>query len=107
MTGWGKKEAEDGIKKGEIIATSVNKARHWIDLPPMVLFPMDLSGKATKISKEFGLKYTVFNEKEINQMGMGGLSAVSRGSDLDCQLVIMEYKCGKKNAPTLRLWVKE
>ena len=96
-----KKEAQEGIKKGQIIATSVNKARHWVDLPPMVLFPTDLADKAKKISKEFGLKYTVFNEKEINQMGMGGLSAVSAGSDLDCQLVIMEYKCGKKDAPTL------
>ena len=34
-------------------------------------------------------------------MGMGGLSAVSRGSDRDCQLVIMEYKTKKKNAQTL------
>ena len=96
-----KKEAQEGIKKGEIIAASVNKARHWVDLPPSVLFPTDLSSKAELISKEFGLKYTVFNEKEINQMGMGGLAGVSRGSDLDCQLVIMEYKTSKKDAPTL------
>lgn len=96
-----KDEVEAGIKKGEIIATSVNKARHWIDLPPRILFPMDLAQKAERISKEFKIKYTVFNEKEINQMGMGGLSAVSAGSDLDCQLVIMEYKTSKKNAPTI------
>lgn len=96
-----KKEAQEGIKKGEIIATSVNKARHWIDLPPTVLFPTDLAQKAAKISEEFGLKYTVFNEKEINKMGMGGLAGVSRGSDLDCELVIMEYKTDKKNAPTI------
>ncbi len=95
------KEIETGLKKGEIIATSVNKARHWIDLPPRILFPTDLAGKAEKIAKEFKLKFTVFNEKEINQMGMGGLAAVSQGSDLDCQLVIMEYKTDKKNAPTL------
>jgi leucyl aminopeptidase len=96
-----RKEAEEGVMTGEIIATSVNKARHWIDLPPMVLYPTDLAQKAQKVCKDFGLKYTVFNEKEINQMGMGGLSAVSRGSELDCQLVIMEYKSGKKNAPTI------
>ena len=96
-----KDEAQEGIKKGEIIATSVNKARHWIDLPPRILFPTDLAQKAESICKEFKLKYTVFNEKEINQMGMGGLAAVSAGSDLDCQLVIMEYKTSKKNAPTI------
>lgn len=96
-----KDDVQEGIKKAEIIATSVNKARHWIDLPPRILFPTDLAQKAEKIAKEFKLKYTVFNEKEINQMGMGGLSAVSAGSDLDCQLVIMEYKTAKKNAPTI------
>ena len=96
-----KNEALEGIKKGTIIATSVNKARHWIDLPPRILFPTDLAQKAESICKDFKLKYTVFNEKEINQMGMGGLAAVSAGSDLDCQLVIMEYKTSKKNAPTI------
>lgn len=96
-----KKDAQEGVNKGEIIATSVNKARHWIDLPPMVLNPPDLNEKARKVAKEFGLTFTSFNEKEINQMGMGGLSAVSAGSDLDCHLVILEYKCGKKDAPTL------
>lgn len=96
-----KNDAQEGARKGEIIATSVNKARHWIDLPPTVLFPTDLAQKAHAICKEFGLKYTSFNEKEINQMGMGGLAAVSRGSDLDCELVIMEYKTSVKNAPTI------
>lgn len=96
-----KKEIEEGVKKGQIIATSVNKSRHWIDLPPSVLFPTDLSAKAKAISREFGLKFTVFNEKEIIQMGMGGLAAVSAGSDLDCQLLFMEYKTTKKNAPTV------
>lgn len=95
------KDIEEGVKKGQIIATSVNKSRHWIDLPPSVLFPTDLSTKAKAISREFGLKYTVFGEKEINQMGMGGLAAVSAGSDLDCQLLFMEYKTTKKNAPTI------
>lgn len=94
-------DAQEGIRKGEIIATSVNKARHWVDLPPMVLYPTDLADKARKIAKEFGLKFISFNEKEVNQMGMGGLSAVSAGSDLDCQLVLMEYKCGIKDAPTI------
>ena len=96
-----KKEAQAGIKKGEIIANSVNKARHWIDLPPITLFPAALAAKAETIAKDNGLKFTVFNEKEVNQMGMGGLAGVSRGSDLDCQLVIMEYKSGKKDAPTI------
>ncbi len=96
-----KKEVEEGVKNGHIIATSVNKARHWIDLPPTVLYPTDLATKAQKIAKEFGLKYTAFDEKADYQNGHGRVGAVSRGSDVDCKLVIMEYKSGKKNAPTV------
>lgn len=95
-----KKQVHDGVKKANIVAESVNLARHWVDLPPSRLTPPDLAKNAQQIAKKYGLKITVFNEKEVNQMGMGGLAGVSKGSDRDCQLVIMEYK-GKKNAPTL------
>lgn len=96
-----KREVSKGIEAGNIIAHSVNNARHWIDLPPITMYPEALAKKAEKIAKDHDLKITVFSEKEVNQMGMGGLSAVSRGSDLDCKLVIMEYKAAKKNAPTI------
>jgi len=98
-----KKDIAAGVKKGTIIGEAVNQTRHWIDMPPFYLTPTALASKAEKIAQEWGLKFTVFNEKEVNQMGMGGLSAVSRGSDHDARFVIMEYKSGKKNAPTVAL----
>jgi leucyl aminopeptidase len=88
-------------KDGEIISQAVNKARHWINLPPMQVTPHELAQEAKKIAKKCDLKITVFDEKEIKKMGMGGLAGVSAGSDLDCHLVIMEYKTKKKNAPTI------
>ncbi len=97
----GEKEFKKGIKDGEYIAQAVNKARHWIDLPPQDLTPPELAKKAKSIAKKTGLKVTVFDEKQVTKMGMGGLKGVSRGSDVDCQLVILEYKTKKKNAPTL------
>ena len=90
-----------GIKRGMIIAQSVNDVRHWIDTPPSDLTPVELEGKARQIAKEYGLKITTFNEPEIKKMGMGGLAGVSAGSDQDCKLVILEYKTAKKDAPTL------
>lgn len=93
--------AKAGVKRGEIIGKAVNKARYWVDLPPTVLTPPELADKAQKIASDNGLKITVFNEEQINQMGMGGLAAVSRGSDLDCRLAILEYSCGKTDVPTL------
>lgn len=95
------KSAKQGVEDGIIIAKAVNNTRHWIDLPPDATTPKFLADQARAIAKKYKLSITVFSEKQINEMGMGGLSAVSRGSDLDCQLVIMEYKTTKKNAPTV------
>lgn len=91
----------DSVKKGLIISQAVNDARQWVDLPANLLTPADLAANASGIANEFGLKFTEFNEHEINKMGMGGLAGVSRGSELDCKLVILEYKTTKENAPTV------
>jgi leucyl aminopeptidase len=96
-----KKESQEGVKKGQIISQAVNKTRHWIDLPPSDLTPPELADRAIAIAKKTGLKITVFSEKEVIKMGMGGLAGISRGSDLDCRLLIMEYKAKAKNAPTI------
>lgn len=96
---------QKAIKKGEyagkVIAESVNRARHWIDMPPSQLTPTDLAGHAKKIAKEHDLKCTVFDEKKINELGMGGLAAVAAGSSQDAKFVILEYKSKKAKAPTL------
>jgi len=96
-----KKNTKKGIAQGEYISRAVNKARKWIDLPPADLTPIELADNAKKIAKQHGFKYTMFNEKQVEKMGMGGLASVSKGSERDCALVIMEYKAKKKNAPTL------
>ncbi len=96
-----KRAIQKGIDAGMIIGGAVNKARHWIDLPPETLTPIELATKAKAIAKKHGLKFTEFKEKDIIKMGMGGLAAVAKGSERDCHLVILEYKTKKKNAPTL------
>lgn len=95
------KDVEKGLALGVMIATAVNRARHWVDSPPSHLPPMELADKAVEIAKKYGLDITVFDEATIKQMGMGGLAGVSAGSDQDCKLVIMEYKTDVKDVPTV------
>lgn len=96
-----KADLQKGLDSGSIIGTAVNKARHMIDMPAEQLTPSDLAARAKKVAKDRGLKFTEFKEAEIIKMGMGGLAAVSKGSDRDCHLVLLEYHTKKKNAPTL------
>lgn len=97
-----------GISTGLIIGSAVNTARVWVDTPPSLLPPKELALEAKKIAQKHDLKLTIFTEPDIIKMGMGGLASVSRGSEQDCQLVIMEYtpstkKTGSKKIPTLAL----
>lgn len=96
-----KKDVERGIAHGTIIGDAVNQTRHWIDMPPSDLTPQHVVEKAQAVAKRNNLTFKSFNEAEINKMGMGGLAAVSRGSAIDCALIICEYKTDKKDAPTL------
>lgn len=98
-----KKNFEVGIKLGQTIAQAVNKARDWIDTPAEHMTPTVFANDAKKMAQKHGLKVTIFDEKKIKQLGMGGLEAVSRGSDEDCRMVILEYKSKKKSAQTIGL----
>jgi len=93
--------SDDVVPKASMTAHAVNKARHWIDMPPSQMTPPQLAEKAQEIARQHNVGITVFGEADIVKMGMGGLAAVSRGSAVDCQLVIMEYKTTTPNAPTL------
>lgn len=88
-------------KIGSVVAESVNRTRLWIDTPPSQLTPTDLAKHAQSLAKKYGLKCTVFDEKKIKQMGMGGLAAVAAGSSQDAKFAILEYKTKKAKAPTL------
>lgn len=94
------KALQKGVDEGAILANAVNLCRHWIDTPAEHMTPADIADHAREIGKKHKLKVEVFSEKQVCDMGMGGLCGVSKGSDRDCQFVIMEYK-GKKGAPTL------
>ncbi len=97
------KAAHEGARVGTIIAEAVNRSRHWVDLPANVITPPELAKRAKKLAKDHNLEITVFDEKEIEKLGMGGIKAVGMGSQHDAQLVIMQYTAKKKNAPTLAL----
>lgn len=90
-----------GLDRGTIIGDCVNDARQWVNLPANIMHPDELSSQARQLAKQYGFSCRVFSESEIQKMGMGGLAAVSSGSEQDCCLIVMEYKTDKKNAPTI------
>jgi leucyl aminopeptidase len=80
-----------GAQAGEAIARAVNAARALINRAPNVLYPDAFAQAAREMAAQHGLQYVVLTEAEIATAGMGGVMAVSQGSQHPPRFVILEY----------------
>ena len=93
------KNFENEIKYASIVADAVKKTRNLINTPPNVATPEYVAEYAKKLSKKSGLKCTVFDDKQIEKMGMECFLAVAKGSALKPRLVVLEYQGGGREKP--------
>lgn len=97
------KNVSDEIKKGLILSESIAKVRQIINLPANIVTPEYMVSFAKKIATEGKLKIEVFSEKAVNEMGMGIMASVAKGSDLDLYFVVMRYLGAGSIGPTLAI----
>ncbi len=86
----------DGIKKGAILADSINLARMLGDMPANEMTPTYFLNQAKKVARENKLKITILDEKQAKKLGMGGFVGVAQGSDEPSYVITLEYS----GAPT-------
>lgn len=91
------KAVQAGVDKGTILATNVNFARDLINEPADTVTPKYLANEARKIAKDSKIKVTVLGKKDMEKMGLGAILAVSRGSDEEPQLIVMDYAGAKED----------
>lgn len=96
-------ECQVGMHQGERIGYAVNQARQWCDLPGNFINPTTFAERTERIAATHGLNIKVFKKSDIQEMGMGGIIGVSKGSVEEPRLVIMEYRTEHPNAPTIAL----
>ena len=91
------------VKAGEIIGEETNSARFLSNSPAGDMTPESLAEAARKVGKKSGVKVTVFDEKKMKTLGMGGILGVGKGSEAKPRFIIMDYKGGKKGEKPLVL----
>ncbi|MDX2468964.1 MAG: leucyl aminopeptidase [SAR324 cluster bacterium] len=96
-------EIDTMVKKAEIMAGATNLARDLGNKPGNYFTPTDFKKACEKVAKETGLEFSALDEKQMKAEKMGCILAVSQGSDEPAWMNFLEYKCKKKNAPTLML----
>lgn len=95
------KKLDKAINTAAILMDGVNFTKDLQNEPGLFLTPEVLAERIEDTLTEFGIKVTVFNEKEIKKRKMGGLLAVGMGSKNPPRFIIMEYdgtRKGKKSA---------
>ena len=58
--------------------------------------PSRIASEAKAIAKDDGLTIKILDRKEMEQLGMGALLGVARGSHEEPKLIILEYNRAKK-----------
>jgi len=71
-------------------------ARNLVSEPPNVLNPKEYVNRLLKL-KKLGIKVTVYNERQLNKLGMHSLLGVGRGSVNESFLVTLEWNGNKKD----------
>ncbi len=82
---------EQSIMKGLQTASIINKARQLINKPSNVVTPKYIVSQAEIAAKNSKMDIEVLDKFSLEQMGMGGILSVSKGSIQEPFLIVMQY----------------
>jgi len=86
------KKLKSAITTAEKLITSVNITRDLQNEPANNLTPEILAKRVSAEVKPFGIKATIFGDREIQKRKMGGLIAIGQGSINKPRFIVLEYK---------------
>jgi leucyl aminopeptidase len=88
----GDSELQAAVEWAAIVADQANRARDLSNMPPNELTPHTLGEKAKELASEHEhLSCEVLATRELDELGMGALTAVGRGSRNEPRLIVLRY----------------
>lgn len=84
--------SKEAVEKGAVIGEMVNEARILNNTPGGIMTPELLAEEAQRMAKDTDVTVNVLNQKEIEELKMGAILGVARGSKYEPKFIIMEYK---------------
>lgn len=82
----------EDIRNSIIIYEAVEKAKDLVNEPYSALNAEQLSASLVDMGREAGIEVEVLDKKKIEELKMGGILAVNKGSVVPPSFTIMEYK---------------
>ncbi len=93
----------DEVQYAKSTAEATNFARDLVNEPPLALTPRRLAEVAADIANDGKLGCKIFDTKEIEKRGMGGLMAVSKGSDEPPKFIHLTFEPKRKPKKTVAI----
>src|SRR5205823_4640991 len=88
----GSDELRAAAERAALLAERTNRARDLANMPPNELNPQTLAEEASKLADEHEhLSAEALGPKEMDELGMGALAAVGRGSRNEPRLIVLHY----------------
>lgn len=85
--------AQTGITRGVAISEAIQYARDLINEPASVTTPAYLAHEAEKLGTSDGrISAEILGPSEMQQLGMGALLAIARGSTAEPRFIILRYR---------------
>jgi leucyl aminopeptidase len=82
----------EAVERAATVADRANRARDLSNMPPNELTPHALGEKAQELAHEHEhLTCEVLATRELDELGMGALTAVGRGSRNEPRLIVLRY----------------
>jgi leucyl aminopeptidase len=89
------------LERGAALAHATNFARSITQEPANFMTPEVMANHARRIAREGGLEVEVFDERQMEAMGMGGVIAVGKGSANPPRFIVLRYRPARASNVTL------
>lgn len=89
-------EIAASYRVGKAYADAVNEARTLVNLPPNLLTATDLGNYAKELAEKYDLEIEILTKKELEELGMGGILSVNKGSVEEPRLITIKYQATEK-----------
>ncbi len=80
------------VERAKVVAEAVNYARDLVNEPPNALTPAELARRALALAEAVGLEAEVWDERRIEEEGMGAFLAVAKGSANPPRFIKLVYR---------------
>lgn len=94
---------DDISRKAEALSHGQIACQEWLNKPANLKKPEIFSAYLQDLAKNSDLKYTSFDRKKCEELGLGAYLSVNQGSAYDAAFTILEYKTTVENAKTIGL----